>query len=363
MKKNPIKSFEQLLQLTEGLTKPKLENDRDVHWCEIHHTIGFSRQLNGSIELFLCGDELLAISPLVKRHLRFDQWTRSGGEIFKANRLVFPSDEHYTAATAFLAEELLRNNVVTSLQNGFSQTEPLIEMMLRRTALNEDEMLGLLGELRFLDVLLTVASDSTQKAIALDSWRGHEQASRDFVFGLASVEVKTTRGDRSVHHINSLMQVDPRRSESDQPVEQLHLLSIGLKPMLQGESQMIGISLPSIVNEILEKLGSTSIDDQRNELQNLFLNKVSNYGTLTGHGYVHNEMHKWPIYQNNWQHGFLRIYDMNDEAVQILKRRDVQRRAHVVFDSVKFSIDLPDRITGELNPQNDLFLFAKKLIN
>ena len=187
MKKNPIKSFEQLLQLTEGLTKPKLENDRDVHWCEIHHTIGFSRQLNGSIELFLCGDELLAISPLVKRHLRFDQWTRSGGEIFKANRLVFPSDEHYTAATAFLAEELLRNNVVTSLQNGFSQTEPLIEMMLRRTALNEDEMLGLLGELRFLDVLLTVASDSTQKAIALDSRRGHEQASRDFVFGLVSV--------------------------------------------------------------------------------------------------------------------------------------------------------------------------------
>jgi hypothetical protein len=53
---------------------------------------------------------------------------------------------------------------------------------------------------------------------------------------------------------------------------------------------------------------------------------------------------------------------MNDASIQVLTRDDLKRRRHVVFDSVKFTIDLPDRITGELNPQNDLFALAKTLL-
>jgi hypothetical protein len=355
-------SFEQLLQLAETLPLPKSETEREVCWCENSNTVGFSRQVNGSIELFLCGDELRTASPLVRRHLRYDQWSRTTGGLFRANRLVFPADEHYTAATAFLAEELLRRDAVISLQNGFSLTEPLIEMMLRRTALSEEEVLGLIGELRFLEVLLSIAPDETKKALTLDSWRGHEQTSRDFVFSNAFVEVKATRGDRSLHQISSLMQVDPRRSEGELPVEQLHLLSLGFKPVLTSENKAVSISLPQQVDVILKQLGGITTKGTRNALQNLFLSKVENYGSTLGHGYVHDEMQNWAAYKAGWQHGFLRVYDMSDESVQVLRRSDVRRRGHVVFESVRFTIDLPDQITGELNPKNDLFALAKELL-
>ncbi|NMM12963.1 MAG: PD-(D/E)XK motif protein [Rhodoferax sp.] len=362
LKNNYTTSFENLLRLAEELPFPKFENEREVHWCEASHTIGFSRQIGGNIELFLCGEELRASSPLVRRYLRFDQWTRTTGDVFKANRLVLPAEEHFTAATAFLAEELFRKGVIASLQNGFSQTEPLLEMILRRTALSEDELLGLIGELRFLEVLLSVASNSTQRALAVNAWRGHEQASRDFVFGNAAVEVKSTRGDRSVHHINSPMQVDPRRSESSEPLEQLDLLSLGFKPSPKTDGNVIGITLPSQVEVILKWLGCNPASTERSELQSLFLSKLSCYGSDAGHGYIHDEMQTWSQYQSSWQHGFIRVYDMNDEAVQILRRSDIKRRSHVVFDSVRFSVELPERISGELNPQNDLFTLAKKLV-
>ena len=363
MTNNTVTSFEHLLQLAESLPTPNSEIEREVCWCELSNTIGFSRQVNGSIELFLCGDELRTASPLVKRHMRYDQWSRANGGLFRANRLVFPADEHYTAATAFLAEELLRRDAVTSLQNGFTLTEPLVEMMLRRTALSEEELLGLIGELRFLEVLLSVAPDESKKALALDAWRGHEQTSRDFVFSNAFVEVKATRGERSLHQISSLMQVDPRRSEVDQPLEQLHLLSLGFKPVLPSEYQVVSISLPDQVNVVIKQLGGPTAKENRNALQNLFLSKVESYGTVAGHGYVHDEMQNWAAYRSGWQHGFLRAYDMSDDAVQVLRRSDLRRRGHVVFESVRFTIDLPDRVTGELNPQNDLFALAKKLLS
>lgn len=355
-------SFEHLLRLAEGLPSPTVEIEREVVWCDSDHKVGISRQLGGNIELFLCGEELVANTPLVKRHLRFDQWTRMKGEIFRANRLVFPAEEHFTAATAFLAEELFRNGVTESLRNGFSKTEPLIEMMLRRTALSEEELLGLLGELRLLEVLLSVASNPTQKALALDAWRGHEHASRDFVFENISVEVKATRGDRSIHHINSPMQVDPRRADTGEPLEQLNLLSIGFKPMAKTDDDLIGISLPNQVEAVLKRLDGVSTKDSRSELQLLFLAKVSSYGSISDHGYIHDEMQTWSAYQSKWQHGFLRVYDMNDEAIQVLRRSDIKQRCHVVFDAVRFSIDLPERISGELNPQNDLFALAKRLV-
>ena len=158
------------------------------------------------------------------------------------------------------------------------------------------------------------------------------------------------------------MQVDPRRSESDEPQEELYLLSLGFKPTLSSDPGTLGISLPSQVDTILEKLASESNSGQRSDIEHLFLAKVASYGTLAGEGYVHDEMKNWSAYQSRWQHGFLRIYDMNDDAIQVLRRRDIQRRGHVILDSVSFDIALPDHVSGDLNPQNDLFLLAKTML-
>lgn len=352
-------SFEQLLKLSMDLPIPTTDAERDVKWCDDKQVLGLSRQPGGGIELFLTGPRLHTLSPLVRRHLKFDEWSRSGGTVFNANRLVFPAEDYYVPATAFLAEELLRNGVSQSLTRGFAVTEPLIEMVLRRLGLSEDEMLGLLGELRFLDVLLTSTNDMRKRAIALDSWRGHERGTRDFYRGSCSIEVKTTTLERSRHHINNVTQIDPRLYDSELGDEQLYLISMGFRPCLQPSDEMNSISIPSQVESILMKLGHSNSSREYGELQTLFLEKVSAYGAVAGRGYDHEEMKGWAAYAARWQHQFLRIYDMSDSEINVLRREDVRRKSHVVFDSVNFEIDLPERITGDLNPQTDPFILAR----
>ena len=173
-------TFEDLLRLAEAVSLPADDEKREVQWCGDGNIVGLSRQRSGAFELFLCGAQLAASSPLVRHHLVFDQWSRAGGEVFEANRIVFPAEDNYISVAAFLAEELLRRDIRTSLERGFAQTEPLMKMALRRISLTEEELLGLLGELRFLEVLLTAAGEG-RRAMVLDSWRGHERTSRDFV--------------------------------------------------------------------------------------------------------------------------------------------------------------------------------------
>lgn len=356
-------TFENLLRLAEGLSLPKNDDEREVRWCEKKHILGISRQESGGIEIFLCGEEIKVSSLLIKRHMEFDEWTRAGGEIFRANRLVLPAEDYYIPAAAFLAEELLRKNIAGSLARGFAQTEPLIEMVLRRTVLSEDEILGLLGELRLLEAMLAVAHDSRTRARALDAWRGHESNARDFVVGSCSVEVKTTRGNRSRHKISNVMQVDPRRSESNAPQEELFLLSLGFHPVEPQHPGSAGFSLPEQVDSILQKLASPGQPDEMGELQILLLEKVARYGGEHILGYEHEEMRHWSAYQGRWQHGFIRIYDMADSAIRVLRRSEVQQCSHVVFESVSFDIDLPEKVSGDLNPHSDLFAMARKILS
>lgn len=356
-------TFEELLQLAQTIAPSDQSEQRQIHWCEDRRVLGIARQPGGGFELFLCGDELHPASPLVRRHLRFDQWSRQGSERFPANRLVLPSEPHYISIVAFLAEELLRNGVADSMPMGFARSEPLIEMALRRIALGEETILGLLGELRFLEVLLVVADTSGRRALALDAWRGHEHGSKDFVVGRRAVEVKATRGERSIHRINSVMQVDPRRSESGQPMEELSLLSIGFQLDESGGSSDSGFSLPTQVETILRLLGPTTTPSTRNEAQLLFLDKVAKYGSSAEKGYLHDDMQAWSAYQTAWQHRFLRIYDMGDEGVRVLRRSDIQRHGHVHLESVNFEIELPDRVSGDINPQTDLFALARRILS
>jgi hypothetical protein len=355
-------TFEQLLQLAKEAPLSEGDDKREIQWCEGGQILGISRQPSGAFEIFLCGEKLQASSVLVRRHLKFDRWSRAGGVVFQANRLVFPSDDHFVPMVAFLTEELLRSKVSESISRAFAQTEPLLEMALRRIALSEEELLGLLGELRFLEVLLAVAETPRQRALAFDAWRGYERTSRDFVVGQRAVEVKATRGNRSLHRISNVMQVDPRRSASSEPQEELFLLSLGFKPLDDDAFQESALSLPTQVEAILSKLRASGRKDQPAELDSLFLNRVACYGSGAGGHYAHEEMRNWSTYRTPWSHGFVRIYDMSDMAVQVLRRDDVKRRGHVVLESVNFEVDLPDRISGDLNPETDLFSLARRLL-
>ena len=140
----------------------------------------------------------------------------------------------------------------------FAAAEPLIEMALRRTTLEDELILGLLGELRFLQLTLQGAASAAERADALESWRGYDRASRDFVFdSQLAVEVKVTRLLHSEHHISNIAQVDPKRTIAGQPLEQLFLVSFGVSEP-QAEPGAVGVSLSEQVDAVLHVLGATS---------------------------------------------------------------------------------------------------------
>ncbi len=357
MNQNQGELFEALLLQAINLPLSGSDAERKIQWCGPGHSLGMAKQSSGAIELFLRGSELIPRSSLVKRHLRYDKWSRETGTELTANRLVFPRDEYFVAATAFLVEELLRHGAAVNLAEGFAKSEPLIERFLKKVSLSEEEILGLLGELRLLEVCLLQASSEADKARSVGAWVGAERSARDFEFRGCSVEVKATRRDTSTHHINSLWQVNPKTDQSGKPIEQLYLLSIGLVPGTDG----VGLTVSSQVDKILEHLGPHD-PQPRTTLQELFLEKLKAYGGSPESGYDHLEMKSWAPYNSPWVTRFSRVYDLCDPTIQILRPSDVRGRGHVPAESVSFSICLPDQMPGGTNPTTDLLGFGRSLI-
>ncbi len=100
--------------------------------------------------------------------------------------------------------------------------------------------IGLFGELLVLRALFLVAPD------AWAAWRGGLGEEHDFGFAGADVEVKTTSGDRRIHWINGLTQLV---ATGDTP-----LWVLSLQITRGGASQ--GLTLPELINEVIEVAGS-----------------------------------------------------------------------------------------------------------
>lgn len=353
--------FEELYELTQGIVAPDDAEERRVEWCDESKLLGLARQPSGAFELFLRGDLLPVRSPLVRRHLRHDTWRDADGVDFPASRIAFPAEAHYQAVAAFIAEELFRNGLLDSVARSFAASEPIIEMALRRAALSDEAIIGLIGELRLLAILMSLTETPADRAAALEAWRGYQRDARDFVFANASVEVKATRGNRSVHQISSLGQVDPARSPDGDPTEQLYLVSFGLMAVEPEEDAAGSFTLPSVVDELLLKLGDSTEPDLRNETQEILIDRVRQYGG-SSLGYDHDSMSTWPAYSIPFRQRFGRAYDMNDDAVLVLRRAQLAPCEAVREESVRFEVNLPDQVTGDINPETDLLTFARRII-
>ncbi len=351
-----VTAFEEILRAAQTMACPTDDSTRKVTWLDDLHVLGLSRQRSGAFELFISGQRLYAASSAVKRHLEHDRWERLDGFAFEANRLVLPAGEHYIAIAAFIAEELARRDVAHSPVQAFAQTEPIIEVTIQRLTLTEEQILGLLGELRFLEALLSVSETAEDRGTAIAAWKGHERVTRDFSFGACSVEVKSTQSLTSSHHVSNVRQVDPERSSFNVPVEELLLLSLGFAAAGDGVGAA-SISLSNQVDAILRRLPE-QIDT---DLRSVFLDKVSQYGEAL-RGYHHGEMKTWRAYQCAWEHRFVRIYDMNDDAVLVLRRKSIESYVHVVGESVSFDVLLPHQVRGEANPHHDIYALARKCL-
>jgi hypothetical protein len=310
------------------------------------------------VELFIGGQRLQAKSPLVTRHLRHDEWRMYDDSTIRANRIVLPSEQHYRSIAVMIAVELLKNGAAISPASAFGITEPLIELSLQKAALDDEVITGVLGELLFLKQLLESSIPTTRRVQMLESWRGFDRYSRDFEFdpGIA-VEVKTTTGLRSAHHISSVGQVDPARSTDGVALEKLYLLSVGIVNSATGVNEF---SLVSLVEEILALLDPAATDGQWSAIQELFLERLSHYGPDSRPGYSHEEMSSWGTFRKTFAIRFARAYLMNDPEVGVMRYSDLAKCACVAQRTVQFEVVLPETISPS-NPVTSIGGFVESI--
>lgn len=309
------------------------ENEHQTMWI-VPRVLGVARS-GKSIDVFIAGALLHTKSPLIRRHLDYAKWNITGeGTSVEANRLAYPGKDEYAPVAAMVAVELANAgiNAGENIQTAFSRIEALIELSLRRTALTEEHLLGLLGELVCLDIMLSAVVDEPRLFVSvLEMWTGWRGATRDFRIGSTSIEVKTTLIASSSHRFSGLHQVERTPDES-----RLLLLSVGFQPAT-GD----GLSLANMVSRIAKLLllsGTAGIESR-------FLEAVRSYGAEYGIGYDHAVMADNHIYSAKYAMTFTpRLYDLDDDSMLLLKRTDVEV-TFIRADDLAFSAELPPLIT------------------
>lgn len=336
-------TYEKLRSELERLS-PATDDARNLQWLAPELAVGVN--VTGDFEIFLIGEEIVASSALLRRHLQHGEWQPSGGgKIFFASRIVLPSAPHFASVAALISIELLRAGIAGSgnPQAAFSDVEPIIEMAIRRGALPENVIIGLIGELIVLrQSLLVCEDDDLRQGELLDSWQGWQDGGRDFRIGNNSIEVKTTQAASSIHEFSGLHQLEPQQLP-DGSFEQMHILSVGL-----ASSTAIGESLPFVVDGILDMIGKTRHSDS-SALQDLFLRNVEAYGSANGSGYAHRSMSDWSVYCTKYTHTFVpRLYRVDDPHMRLLRREELAR-TFVQPSSVSFTLHLPETVSA-FNP-------------
>ena len=337
-------SFETLRSALSALEVP-IGHARRLHWV-VESLLGVARTSSGDFEIFLLGEPLDTRSPLVRRCLQHGAWKpATGGSAFDATRVVLPADPHFAAIAALIATELVGAGLGTgvSLQDAFSEVEPIIELAIQRGSLTDEMLLGLFSELLVLLTILRTAHHTPErKAILVSAWRGWQQG-RDFVFAQHAIEVKATRNALSRHTFSGLHQLE-EQVLPDGNVEVLHLLSIGLKEVPSG-----GESLPNVVDDLLAELGApVEVEQDLNPLQTQLLFSMSRYGA-GGRGYRHLAMREWPQYQARFAVSFSpRLYRISDKQMKLLPRTTVAD-TFVQPDSLTFEAEFPAQVSA-FNP-------------
>lgn len=351
-------TYERLLTLISGLKRSDSADDRDVLWCEGGHVVGVARSPQGCIEIFLSGPELAPGSRLIRENLIHQEWIRRGTtDKILANRLLLPPAGHFDQVAAFVCTELLREGIIEDFEAAFHRAEPVIEIAIEQLRMADNTILGLVGELVFLEALLRVCQPHEMSEV-LDSWVGYQPSARDFQVGPIGVEVKTTTRTSSIHEVQGVHQVEPGHGFDGVAETNLFLLSLGMQWLDTGAVGQT-TSLPQVVDAILALLDRAVVDDEKGED---FARKVREYGSSSSLGYDHATMSTNPAFTRPLRTTFSRCYDMLDSGIQVLRSDDLVGKMHVDLDSVTFRVQLPLQIRGDMNPTNGLTVSARRVL-
>lgn len=333
-------SYEDARQIVKSVPRAVDAGIRDVKWMSDSHVVGVARDTDGRVEVFLRGPELRPSSSIVRDAIESLVVHRDGQSPFDANRLLLPALGHFDLVAAFICTELLRAGADASLVRAFTQTEPIIELVIERLRLSNQVIIGLAGELLLIDALCRHAQDA-QVVDIVAGWDGWKRSSRDLTLGTTGIEVKTTTGPASSHLVESIHQVElDDGSGGGTPEDRLVLVSIGLQRDADGGN---AFTIPQLVDRIIVRMSAVGIADTAVEQ---FLFQVAEYGASSGGGYDHNTQASDPVYATAFLTSFFRAYDMADGAIEVLRRHDVAAHSHIDIGSVRFRVDLPVAVSG-----------------
>ncbi|MFZ4580317.1 MAG: PD-(D/E)XK motif protein [Myxococcota bacterium] len=338
--------YEEIFILASGISAPTEQSHLSIEWV-LAGELAVGRDAANRYLLVLAGVELDAKSELVSRVLSHGHWLHESGAAVSGTLLRLHDGEPFLVAVTAIATEFLRRGLgPRSAPEVFREVESFIELVIRRVLLPPNSLLGLIGELLILDYALEgLAGLSASKRPTPSSlWRGYTNQSRDLAFNRLAIEVKTTSGHSSRHHIGSLDQVEPRTLDGGL-CESLFLASIGLAEEIGGTSRF---SVSQLTDRILSRLSPADCV--------IFLDQLRQYGPDDCIGYDHGSMSSWEPYSRRYRLTFEpRLYDMSDPNVRVLRRADLQE-LFVMPEGISYVVDLPSAIPGShgQNPRTDL---------
>ena len=227
---------------------------------------------------------------------------------------MLPRGEHFDQVGAVLCVELIKSGLTEDAQGAFSAVEPLIALALARELAADTTIMGLFGETLLLQNLL-LASPPPLANDLVHSWAGSAPSARDFEVNNVGIEVKTTQGAASVHHVEGVHQVELGHSNTGGLETDLFLLSLGLVVVDRLED---GLSLPELVDAVLAHLPDPEV---RSDL----LARIKQYGGDAAIGYDHVRDRAKPRYSTRYFLLFERLYDLTDERLRLLSSEQLLR--------------------------------------
>ncbi|SEE88743.1 PD-(D/E)XK motif protein [Ruania alba] len=343
-------TFESLRILLTSATPANGRHRRRIKWIGPDQSLAIARNQQNELELFILGPQLVALDQNVRERLVHDTWRGERGETFAANRLWLPAGDHFDAAAATVLIELLDHGRTHNMAGAFRRTEPLIALVLDEAAAENAALTGLAGELLVLLALMRAPTAPPSQAL-LACWLGSDRSSRDFQLGSVGVEVKTSTTSSSRHHIEGWYQVEPGVAADGSVESELYLLSLGIR-WLQTSSE--GHSIESLIQTIQEFLPQSLRLD--------LIRCVRDYGDrnfqIDDQGKVGQTALRRPFDTT-----FERLYDIADDRIRIPRSSDLSSFQELVHDSVKFQIQLPERVRGDRNPVVGLPSIVAAILN
>lgn len=332
-------TYEELRSKIAGIDIASDPAQRSLTWVTSGRVLSVARDPGGRVEVFVAGDRLSAGTQAVRAVLEYNVWRTEDNADIAANRVVLPAGEHFDQFAALLCVELVNHGLAMDSQAAFSAVEPLIELALTRDLVTDPTLMGLIGELALLEKLLG-AVPASSVADVLRAWAGTRPSARDFQLGSVGVEVKTTQGASSIHHVEGVHQVELGRSNDDVAETDLFMLSLGISWLLTHDD---GRSLPELVDAVLDLV--PGLVDRLD-----LLSRIKEYGGDSAVGYDHDRDHRKARYSMRFFFRFERLYDLTDDRLKFLTSSHLIGLSNVDPGSVVFRVMLEDRVRGDVNP-------------